>query len=716
MKREVVGFAGLAVGVVLTSVRFAAAIPPGADAVLAAGGGPPSAGSEAAESAVNACCLPDGSCLPDVTGSLCRGNGGWDKGTGTSCTPNLCTPFPASGVELLSWVPKTDFPDAINHTNGSNDLWGYVSPSGREYAFYGLWSGTGFIEVTNPANPVIIDYIDGPNSVWRDVEDYQGHAYIVSQEGLGVQVVNLSQIDSGMVSLVQTETFDNQLFVSHTITINKASGYAYLDLTDYPNGDGLVAINLSNPNNLTIDGVWNEVRIHEPTVLTYDSGPYAGREIAFGCAEGNGLYVVDVTDKGNMFTRSSTSYPNVSYSHEGWLTADRRYFLLGDELDELEDADVPTTTTYVIDVQDLDNVQYVTTFTNGLATIDHNLYVRGNYAFETNYEGGLRIFDVSDVFNVQEVGFYDTYPERNGRDFSFNGAWGNYPFLPSRIVMVADRNHGLFILDASAAVNEFPSRIELAPVGGTANAITADPGDVVVLDVMVSDWSGLLQGVQVELEPSSLATPCGAVLTLFNGDGDDNGACDPGSAAYCPTCAGEVAAGHFDGVYIDDCRADHFSNEPPTIPLDAATVDPGNLKLSWLGQSGGVADPLAPRYVGSFVLQVPGDAYGDFQVTLKPSPLTSAVIAGQAGPSPSTLVGATIHLTAANAFGDVNHDGMVDIFDILCVLDGFAGVFTTCPQIDVDIMPCAPDGLIDIFDILAVLDAFSGDLQCCDAP
>ncbi|NOT02018.1 MAG: hypothetical protein HOP29_15495 [Phycisphaerales bacterium] len=64
-------------------------------------------------------------------------------------------------------------------------------------------------------------------------------------------------------------------------------------------------------------------------------------------------------------------------------------------------------------------------------------------------------------------------------------------------------------------------------------------------------------------------------------------------------------------------------------------------------------------------------------------------------------------------YGDVNHDGSVDIFDILCVLDGFAGVFTSCSFDDVDIAPCAPDGLVDVFDILGVLDAFAGNDACC---
>ncbi|NOT01332.1 MAG: hypothetical protein HOP29_11970 [Phycisphaerales bacterium] len=61
--------------------------------------------------------------------------------------------------------------------------------------------------------------------------------------------------------------------------------------------------------------------------------------------------------------------------------------------------------------------------------------------------------------------------------------------------------------------------------------------------------------------------------------------------------------------------------------------------------------------------------------------------------------------------GDVNNDGQIDIFDILCELDGFIGVFTTCPLAALDVA-CPPDAVIDVFDILAVLDAFAGEAPC----
>ena len=48
--------------------------------------------------------------------------------------------FESFGIDLGSWLPIDDF--GGNHGNG-NDIWGYVSASGREYALLGLECGTG---------------------------------------------------------------------------------------------------------------------------------------------------------------------------------------------------------------------------------------------------------------------------------------------------------------------------------------------------------------------------------------------------------------------------------------------------------------------------------------------------------------------------------------------------------------------------------------------
>jgi hypothetical protein len=142
-------------------------------------------------------------------------------------------------------------------------------------------------------------------------------------------------------------------------------------------------------------------------------------------------------------------YPDTRYTHQGWLTDDRQYVLIGDEGDERFDPDVTSTTTYVIDVSDPASPQLTTTFTNGLESIDHNLMVRGDFVYEANYSSGLRIFSICDVGAIHETGFFDTYPPNDAENF--NGAWGVSAALPSGNILVSDRFRGLFVLDATAA-------------------------------------------------------------------------------------------------------------------------------------------------------------------------------------------------------------------------------------------------------------------------
>jgi len=64
-------------------------------------------------------------------------------------------------------------------------------------------------------------------------------------------------------------------------------------------------------------------------------------------------------------------------------------------------------------------------------------------------------------------------------------------------------------------------------------------------------------------------------------------------------------------------------------------------------------------------------------------------------------------------YGDVDNNGTITLADLFCVLDGFAGEFTTCTFGDVDVEPCAGNGVITLADLFAVLDAYAGDDPCC---
>jgi choice-of-anchor B domain-containing protein len=335
--------------------------------------------------------------------------------------------FPAENVVLRSHLPTDDFFGATF----AEDCWGYVSESGREYAIIGLSNGTGFVEITDPDNPVIVKVIFTDNQ-GRDMKVYQNYVYSSSDSG-PTHIIDVADIDSGVVTLVNT--IDGG---THNIFINEESGFLYASV-----GGPMVVADLADPINPVFVGVWDS-QAHDATVVTYAEGPYAGREIAFVFAGWNEqVDIVDVTDKSDMFLLGSTTYPSATYTHQGWPTADLQYLYVGDEVDG-----IPRTS--IIDISDLSDPTFVSDFTTGLNSTDHNLYVHEDHIFEANYTSGLRIFNAADPVNPVEVGYFDTYPANN--DPGFDGAWSVYPFYPSGMAIVSDRSGGLFVLDPSEAV------------------------------------------------------------------------------------------------------------------------------------------------------------------------------------------------------------------------------------------------------------------------
>lgn len=384
--------------------------------------------------------------------------------------------FPASNVTLLSWLPLNQFPD---EQRSANDCWGYVSPSGREYILLGLQSGFSVLEVTNPTSPVQIGFVPGNGSAWRDIKVIGHYAYGVSEGGLGIQVIDLDDVDNGNVRHV-TNKMQNGHSSTHNIISNPDSGYIYLCGANIGNG-GLIAVSLANPEDPQIVGAWTSRYVHDAQVVNYTEGPFAGREIAYCFAGGRGLYVVDVTNKNNMFTIGSTRYPGTRYCHQGWLSEDRQYLFTNDEMDEGSAFSV--TTTHVIDVSNPASPREVSTFSTGLTSTDHNLYVLGDLAFQANYTSGLRIFDISNPMNAQEVAFLDTLP--NGDAVGYHGAWSTYPYLPSGTIAISDIERGLFLLRLGEAglSFSFPDDLPETVDPGVATTVrTAPLEDGVALD------------------------------------------------------------------------------------------------------------------------------------------------------------------------------------------------------------------------------------------
>ncbi|MBM4109638.1 MAG: choice-of-anchor B family protein [Phycisphaerae bacterium] len=409
----------------------------------------------------------------------------------------LAQPFEAQGVELLSNLPLSAFGGgSISVPENGNDCWGYVSPSGREYALMALANQLAVVEVTDPRNPVIVQRIAHPSSLWGDVKTFNAYCYVSNEQGGGIQVIDLSQVDTGVVTLVRSVT-SNGLSTTHNVVLDPTFPYLFLAGSNAAgSGGSLVAYSLADPSDPVYVGQWVGGYTHDAQVVLWNRpGPYQGRRLAFMANAQAGLAIADVTNPASMPTIGSTSYAGVQYGHQCWLSEDQQYLYFGDELDGPAQGFVYSYTR-VFDVSDPTNPTLVGGFSGAASSaIDHNLYVKGRYIYEANYTSGLRVFDrVPDPVNCAEVAYLDSHPENNAN--TYNGAWSTYPYFPSGTILISDINRGLIVTRLNLDFLSFafplgtptaltPSRRELVTVDVSTNGTAVNPSTV-VLDVSVN--------------------------------------------------------------------------------------------------------------------------------------------------------------------------------------------------------------------------------------
>ena len=393
-----------------------------------------------------------------------------ENGARSFCSGGDAAGFSCEQVDLLSVLTPEELQTTTECSGGKkacglNDMWGWTDPqSGREYAIVGRYNGTSFVDVTDPLNPRYLGNLpsNGGITTWRDMKVYANHAYIVSEmPNHGVQVFDLTQLRGFTGPPVEFTETNNYHGISdaHNIVINEETGFAYV--TGYtvaegqPNlcGPGLYFLDLSVPRSPTYGGCFSHEATgragtgyaHDAQCVIYD-GPdatYAGREICFGFNE-NFVSIADVTDKGSPIPISKGDYPDVQYVHQGWLSEDQKYLFQNDELDELRVTGIANTRTLVWDIQDLDDPILLKEYF-GATSIDHNLYIVGDYMYQSNYVDGLKILNVSDPANPVEVAHFDTFNENNGSSV-WSGTWSNYPFFASGTIAITDDEGGLFLV------------------------------------------------------------------------------------------------------------------------------------------------------------------------------------------------------------------------------------------------------------------------------
>ncbi len=350
---------------------------------------------------------------------------------------------PLSSQDSLSMERLGNWDPADNPLHGGlqyNDIWGYETDTGEEYALIGGADSIFVVDVTDCANPIkVFSYFGGGGVTWRDLKTFNGYMYSVCDGcAEGMHIFDLNGLPDSPVTheLTTTEFF----FKAHNIYIDETNEVLYA--VGVQGVQDFTAIDLSStPEDPTlIDHVdLNDVN---GSGNYYIHDIYVKDNIAY-CSHGNvGFYVYDFSDLTDIVLLGSI--PTGNYNHSSWTDADEGYAYYAEE--------VPTGLPMgIIDLtnlgSDTEDISIVTTFSDHLessgASTPHNPFVIGDFLYISYYEDGTKVYDISDRENPDLVAYYDTYPDNVGSYTGYEGNWGTYPFLSSGCIVSSDITYGL---------------------------------------------------------------------------------------------------------------------------------------------------------------------------------------------------------------------------------------------------------------------------------
>ena len=345
-----------------------------------------------------------------------------------------------------------------------NDVWGYTAPDGHEFALVGHRTGTYIFDVsTNPHDPIEVGFIPGTNSTWRDLKTHGYYCYVVNESGGGMDIISLED----PFNPYKVGSYTSSTATAHNMFI--ADGYAYLvgsagASAQTNSWQGIIILELSDPENPTELGRWEETYIHDI---------YVKNDTAYACDIYNGsLAIIDVSDKTNPTTMLVHNYSNYG-CHAVWVTDDSKYAVTGDE----ESGGY----VYIFDIQDFDNINMVATWYPDEPEVQnksvHNVLIKDDLLYVSYYVYGTRIVDISDPYNPTEVGYYDWYPGQNGL---YSGNWGTYPFTGNGLIYSTDYSgNGLFVMSYP-----FMGEIEFEELSDTENNV-----DPITLSAIINESS-----------------------------------------------------------------------------------------------------------------------------------------------------------------------------------------------------------------------------------
>ena len=338
-----------------------------------------------------------------------------------------------------------------------SNLTGWSDGAGNEYAIVGTYDGTSIVDITDPASPNEVQFVDGNNSIWREVRTWENYAYVVTENGGGLLCIDLSGLP-GSIDYNYTDCGAG-VETGHTVFCDE-NGVIHIFGSNLGIGGDHMFDATGDPLNPTYLGEVDDWYIHD--------GFVRGDTLWAGNIYEGQFSVWDITDKTSpeLLATQTTPY---EFTHNVWLTDDNKYLYSTDE-----ESNAPIGS---FDVSDLSDIQELDQFraNPGTNSIPHNTMVRGDFLITAYYRDGVIITDAHYPDNMIKTGYYDTSPLTGD---GFNGCWGSWPYLPSGNIIASDMEEGLFILGpnytAACYLEGLVTDIETgAPIFGAEVSFTA---------------------------------------------------------------------------------------------------------------------------------------------------------------------------------------------------------------------------------------------------
>ena len=342
----------------------------------------------------------------------------------------LCASFIFATAQNLEVIGQ------LSYSQDLSDIWGYYdSSTGIEYAIVGVYNGTSIVSLADPTQPEELFFIEGAETIWRDMKVYDHYAYVINEGDNGMLIIDLAGLSDATPTI---ETFywtggnyqgiNVGFSTAHNVFIDEKN-YLYILGANFGVGGAIILDLNINPINPPIVGIYNERYVHDAFV----------RDDMLWTAEVNDgiMSAVDISDRSNPTVLGTVSTPD-DFTHNCWLSDDSQYMFTTDEV-----SGGYLGAFNVSDVTDMKEVGRIRS-SEGEGVIPHNTFVVGDFLVTSYYRDGVTIHDISNPNAMVQVGHYDTSPNFSGN--GFNGCWGVFPYTHSGLIFASDMEEGLYIL------------------------------------------------------------------------------------------------------------------------------------------------------------------------------------------------------------------------------------------------------------------------------